>query len=111
MSETTFEDDLPPENDPFEAPANEVDEMAAATELAPLSLGTVEQIQAMLEEPTGVHQVDDGEDGGSTVVVETAPMTEPGVELQRQEPKTLQEERATEVLTAVTGAQTGGERL
>jgi hypothetical protein len=109
VSETTFET-LPPENDPFAAPVNHVDVMAADTELDPLSLGTPAQIQAMLEEPTGVHQVDDGVDGGSTSVIETAHMTEPGVELRRQEPVALLEERTTQVLSAETGAQAGGER-
>lgn len=103
MSETTAED-TPLENDYVPPPeGNPIDD--AETELAPLPLGTLEQIQAMLEQPAGVHVVEDGSGGFATV--ETAPATQPGVDPRWQLPEVLQEDKR--VLASETGVQTVGE--
>ena len=98
--------DTPPENtDPEPTPTNPIDD--AETELHPLEVGTPAQIQAMLEQPTGLHQVDDGNPDGSTVLVATLPITPEGVVPSRAEPTALIEERQTTVLTSMTGTDTG----
>ncbi len=76
------EDETPPENsDVFTDPS----ELAGAeTELPTSEEVPPEQVQERLEAPTGFHWTTDGL--GADVLVETAPATQPGVQMTWTEP-------------------------
>jgi hypothetical protein len=99
---TAGELDAPPENTDLPPENTEPEE----TDVPPLDVGTQEEIQAMLEQPTGVHVVEDGSGGFTTI--ETAPATEPGVDTRWMLPEVLQEDKR--VLSSGTGAETAGVR-